>query len=91
MLVTAPINKSSIQSDTFKFPGHTDYLNQELEGKSLMFMVNGGLRVGLLTDHVPVKDVSKHITTKLIEDKINTVHDSLIKDFKIKATKTKKK
>ena len=87
MLVTAPINKSSIQSDTFKFPGHTDYLNQELEGKSLMFMVNGGLRVGLLTDHVPVKDVSKHITTKLIEDKINTVHDSLIKDFKINKPK----
>ncbi|WP_027879372.1 4-hydroxythreonine-4-phosphate dehydrogenase PdxA [Mesoflavibacter zeaxanthinifaciens] len=87
VLVTAPINKSSIQSDTFKFPGHTDYLNQELEGNSLMFMVNGGLRVGLLTDHVPVKDVSKHITTKLIEDKINTVHDSLVKDFKINKPK----
>jgi len=85
--VTAPINKSSIQSDTFKFPGHTDYLNQELEGNSLMFMVNGGLRVGLLTDHVPVKDVSKHITTRLIEDKVNTVHESLIKDFKINKPK----
>ncbi|HIC30591.1 MAG TPA: 4-hydroxythreonine-4-phosphate dehydrogenase PdxA [Flavobacteriaceae bacterium] len=87
VLVTAPINKSSIQSDTFKFPGHTDYLNQELEGNSLMFMVNGGLRVGLLTDHVPVKDVSKHITTRLIEDKVNTVHESLIKDFKINKPK----
>lgn len=87
VLVTAPINKSSIQSDSFKFPGHTDYLNQELEGNSLMFMVNGGLRVGLLTDHVPVKDVSKHITTKLIEDKVNTVHESLIKDFKINKPK----
>jgi len=39
VLVTAPINKSNIQSETFKFPGHTDYLNQELEGDSLMFMV----------------------------------------------------
>lgn len=87
VLVTAPINKSSIQSETFKFPGHTDYLNQELEGNSLMFMVNGGLRVGLLTDHVPVKDVSKHITTRLIEDKVNTVHESLIKDFKINKPK----
>lgn len=87
VLVTAPINKSSIQSDTFKFPGHTDYLNQELEGNSLMFMVNGGLRVGLLTDHVPVKDVAKHITTRLIEDKVNTVHESLIKDFKINMPK----
>jgi len=87
VLVTAPINKSSIQSDTFKFPGHTDYLNQELEGNSLMFMVNGGLRVGLLTDHVPVKDIAKHITTRLIEDKVNTVHESLIKDFKINKPK----
>ncbi|WP_336066868.1 4-hydroxythreonine-4-phosphate dehydrogenase PdxA [Mesoflavibacter sp. CH_XMU1404-2] len=87
VLVTAPINKSSIQSETFKFPGHTDYLNQELEGNSLMFMVNGGLRVGLLTDHVPVKDIAKHITTRLIEDKVNTVHESLIKDFKINKPK----
>lgn len=87
VLVTAPINKHNIQSDTFKFPGHTDYLNQELEGNSLMFMINDGLRVGLLTDHVPVKDVSKHITTKLIEDKINTVYNSLKQDFKINKPK----
>ena len=39
VLVTAPINKHNIQSETFKFPGHTDYLAQELDGKSLMFMV----------------------------------------------------
>ena len=52
-----------------------------------MFMVNGGLRVGLLTDHVPVKDIAKHITTRLIEDKVNTVHESLIKDFKINKPK----
>ena len=81
VLVTAPINKHNIQSDTFKFPGHTDYLNQELEGNSLMFMINDGLRVGLLTDHVPVKDVSKHITTKLIEDKINTVYTNFVFDL----------
>ena len=87
LLVTAPINKHSIQSDTFKFPGHTDYLNQELEGNSLMFMVSGNLRVGLLTDHVPVKDVAKHITTKLIEEKIDTVHQSLVQDFKINKPK----
>ena len=44
ILVTAPINKSSIQSETFKFPGHTDYLNQELEGDSLMLMISEALR-----------------------------------------------
>ncbi|QCE41248.1 4-hydroxythreonine-4-phosphate dehydrogenase PdxA [Psychroserpens sp. NJDZ02] len=83
LLVTAPINKHNIQSESFKFPGHTDYLNQELEGNSLMFMVADGLRVGLLTDHVPVKDIAMHITPKLIEEKINTVYNSLKQDFQI--------
>ncbi|QQY82953.1 4-hydroxythreonine-4-phosphate dehydrogenase PdxA [Tamlana sp. s12] len=87
VLVTAPINKHNIQSEAFKFPGHTDYLAQELEGESLMFMINDRLRVGLLTDHVPVKDVANHITPKLIEQKINTVYESLKKDFKIQKPK----
>lgn len=87
VLVTAPINKHNIQSDTFKFPGHTDYLNQELEGNSLMFMVTQGLRVGLLTDHVPVKDIAAHITPKLIEEKIATVYQSLVQDFRINKPK----
>ena len=87
VLVTAPINKHNIQSETFKFPGHTDYLNQELEGNSLMFMVTQGLRVGLLTDHVPVKDIAAHITPKLIEEKIATVYQSLVQDFRINKPK----
>jgi 4-hydroxy-L-threonine phosphate dehydrogenase PdxA len=62
VLVTAPINKYNIQSEEFKFPGHTDYLNQELEGNALMLMVQDNLRVGLLTDHIPVNEVAKHLT-----------------------------
>ncbi|WP_452219998.1 4-hydroxythreonine-4-phosphate dehydrogenase PdxA [Lacinutrix salivirga] len=83
ILVTAPINKHNIQSETFKFPGHTDYLAQELEGNSLMFMITDTLRIGLLTDHVPVKDVANHITSKLIEEKIETVYKTLKQDFRI--------
>lgn len=83
VLVTAPIHKAAVQSDDFKFPGHTDYLAQELEGDSMMLMISEGLRVGLLTDHVPVKDVSSYITRELIEKKINTVHKSMIQDFGI--------
>ena len=86
-LVTAPINKHNIQSEEFKFPGHTDYLNQELQGDSLMLMVSDGLRVGLLTDHVPVKNVSEKITEKLIITKIDTVYRSLQQDFKIRRPK----
>ena len=87
VLVTAPINKHNIQSKEFNFPGHTDYLAKELDGNSLMFMLSGNLRVGLLTDHVPVKDVADHITPELIESKIDIVYKSLIKDFKINKPK----
>ena len=84
VLVTAPINKHNIQSEEFKFPGHTDYLAQELEGDSLMFMVSDALKVGLLTDHVPVSEVSTQITAELIEKKVKIIHNSLINDFNIR-------
>lgn len=87
VLVTAPINKSNIQSETFSFPGHTDYLAQELEGDSLMLLVCEGLRVGLLTDHVAIKDVVKNITRERIDKKINTINHSLIEDFGINRPK----
>lgn len=87
VLVTAPINKYNIQSDDFRFPGHTDYLNQELEGDALMFMISDNLRVGLLTDHVPVSDVASHLNEQLIRRKVETVKMSLIKDFSINKPK----
>ncbi|MCP2028057.1 4-hydroxythreonine-4-phosphate dehydrogenase [Flavobacterium sp. HSC-32F16] len=83
VLVTAPINKYNIQSEDFKFPGHTDYLDQELEGNALMMMVQDNLRVGLLTDHVPLNEVSSHLTEELIIRKIETIRKSLIQDFSI--------
>lgn len=87
VLVTAPINKHNIQSDKFKFPGHTDYLSQELEGDSLMFMVTEDLKVGLLTDHVPVSDIATKITKDLVTSKIETVYQTLVQDFKIRKPK----
>ena len=87
VLVTAPINKNNIQAEDFKFPGHTDYLAQELNGESLMFMVADNLRVGLLTDHVAVKDVAASITPQLIRSKITTISNSLKMDFGISKPK----
>ncbi len=87
VLVTAPINKYNIQSDSFKFPGHTDYLDQELEGDALMLMVQDNLRVGLLTDHIPINEVASHLTQELIFKKIETVRKSLIQDFSINKPK----
>ncbi|MBW1298976.1 4-hydroxythreonine-4-phosphate dehydrogenase PdxA [Aquimarina litoralis] len=87
VLVTAPINKHSIQSEDFNFPGHTDYLNQELEGNSLMFMITDTLKVGLLTDHVAVKDIADTITPELIEQKVDTIYNALRQDFGISKPK----
>lgn len=87
VLVTAPINKSTIQSESFTFPGHTDYLAKELGGNSLMLMISEKLRVGLLTDHVAVKDVVANIDRERIDNKINTIHKTLIEDFGISAPK----
>lgn len=87
VLVTAPINKHNIQSKDFKFPGHTDYLAKELQGKSLMFMITNTLKVGLLTDHVAVKDVAGTITSELIERKINIIEKTLQQDFQIQKPK----
>ncbi|PWA04547.1 4-hydroxythreonine-4-phosphate dehydrogenase PdxA [Flavobacterium psychrotolerans] len=87
VLVTAPINKYNIQSEEFKFPGHTDYLDQELEGNALMLMVQDNLRVGLLTDHIPVNEVAKQLSETLIIQKIETIRKSLIQDFGINKPK----
>jgi len=82
-LVTAPIDKKNSQSEGFKFPGHTDYLAQEFEGSALMFMVSEEVKVGLLTDHVPVKEAPTRITAELIQQKANAMMASLTQDFGI--------
>lgn len=83
VLVTPPINKHNIQSDTFQFPGHTDYLNQQLEGDSLMFMISDTLRIGLLTDHLPIAEVASQINETLICKKVEIINHSLKYDFGI--------
>ncbi len=87
VLVTAPINKSNIQSDEFNFPGHTDYLARELDGDSLMFMVTPELKIGLLTDHLAVKDVPDSIDGELIARKVGIIDKSLKMDFGIRRPK----
>jgi 4-hydroxythreonine-4-phosphate dehydrogenase len=87
VLVTAPINKYNIQSEEFKFPGHTDYLDQELEGNALMLMVQDNLRIGLLTDHIPLSEVASYLTEELIIRKIETIKQSLIQDFSVNKPK----
>jgi len=87
VLVTAPINKNNIQSDAFNFPGHTDFLAQELEGESLMFMVTDDLKIGLLTDHLAVKDAPAAINPILIRTKVRTIEKSLQIDYGVQRPK----
>ena len=86
-LLTAPISKENIQSEEFNFAGHTEYLESKLEGDSLMILMTDSLRLGLVTGHVPVSEVSQTITKELILKKVDIMHDTLIKDFGIRKPK----
>lgn len=83
-LVTAPIHKNNTQGNEFNFTGHTPYL-KNLYGASdvVMFMVAENMRVALVTEHVPVQDVAKHITREGIINKLQIVNSSLKRDFNI--------
>jgi len=83
-LVTAPIHKKNTQSPAFNFTGHTPYLKQAFGVSDvLMLMVSGNFRVGLVTEHVPVKEIAGYITREAVMSKLNLLRDSLIKDFGI--------
>lgn len=82
VIVTAPINKDTIQSKEFPFPGHTEYLAKFANtDKVLMFLVSDVLKVGIVTGHLPLKDVAKEITKDRIIEKLQMMNESLIKDF----------
>jgi len=86
-VVTAPINKATIQSDEFNFPGHTEYFGAKFGGNPLMFMVTDNLRIAVATSHVPIKEVPELITQERIEKSIKKLIKSLKKDFGISKPK----
>jgi len=87
-LVTAPLNKNNLNSEDFKFIGHTEYITQAVGAKeSLMTMVDDDLRVALVTGHLPLANVSQAITKSLIQQKANIFLKSLEKDFGINKPK----
>ncbi|MBP3767463.1 MAG: 4-hydroxythreonine-4-phosphate dehydrogenase PdxA [Prevotella sp.] len=85
VLVTAPINKNTIQSDLFHFCGHTEYIEQSVgDGhKALMILMNDNLRVALVTTHLPVKDIAQAITKEKIVEKATIFHQALKRDLRI--------
>ena len=84
VLVTAPINKDLSFSESFKYTGHTDFLKNYFRISPLMLMISKELKIALLTDHIPIKDVSNAINQDIVEQKIKALEKSLINDFQIK-------
>ncbi len=83
-LVTAPIHKKNIQSNTFNYTGHTPFLKHFYNSRHvLMILVAENLKVGLVTEHLPIKEVAEHITKEAILSKLRIFSASLQKDFGI--------
>ena len=87
-IVTAPIDKFSIQSENFNFPGHTEYFASEFERKALMLMLgDDNLRIGVVTGHIPISEVSAKLTKDKLREKLILLGKSLITDFGIPTPK----
>ena len=87
-MVTAPINKSNIQSEQFKFKGQTDYIKSFFpDNEYITILVNHQMRIGFVTNHIPLKDVPAYINKDLIIKKLKLINNTLIKDFNIVAPK----
>lgn len=87
VLVTAPINKHNIQSDKFNFKGHTEYLENNFDGESLMILMTDEIKIGLITGHIPINKVAETITSELIKKKVEIMHTTLVQDFNIRKPK----
>lgn len=88
VLVTAPINKANIQSESFTFPGHTEYLeasSDEPGAKALMILCNENMRVALVTTHLPIAKIPEAISKDVVLSKIEVFNRSLQRDFGINA------
>ncbi len=82
VLVTAPINKRAMNAEGFNYSGHTEYLEKQLGiNEVLMFMVSERLKIGVVTGHIPLKQVSSSISTERILRKLRLMRDSLKRDF----------
>lgn len=80
-VVTAPICKAAIHSDSFPYAGHTEYFEKMTESEGLMILCNEQMRVALATTHLPVKDIAAAIDAELLKKKIRLLHTTLVRDF----------
>ncbi|MDR3183779.1 MAG: 4-hydroxythreonine-4-phosphate dehydrogenase PdxA [Prevotellaceae bacterium] len=85
VMLTAPFNKNTMQSDKFKFPGHTEYLSSAFDAKNhLMMLIGDALRIGVVTGHVPLAEVPERLSKAHILEKLELLNRTLITDFMIR-------
>lgn len=85
VLVTAPIDKKTMQQEGFRFPGHTEFLAQQFNAPDhLMMLVSDRLRIATVTGHVPLKNIASELTAEKIVSKIRVMNHSLKRDFGIR-------
>lgn len=88
VLVTAPINKHTIHSEKFNFPGHTEYLRSEFNAEEVLMLMTGeNIRIGTVTGHIPLNEVSKSVTKEKILQKLRIMNKSLLEDFAVRQAK----
>lgn len=80
-IVTAPVDKQVIHNEQFPFIGHTEYFAKEFNSPTVMLMTSPNVSVGMVTDHIPLKDVSRSLSKDLIIEKIKILHKTLRRDF----------
>lgn len=80
-VVTAPINKESMDAAGFGFTGHTEFFAAKAEGQATMIMCSEILRVALATVHIPVDKVASSLNTEALVAQIQALRDTLKCDF----------
>ena len=81
-VVTAPVNKFNVQSPAFNFAGHTEFFSAQFNAQNtMMLMVTDNLKIGFVTNHTAMNDISKMLNIDLVLRKIKILHNSLVKDF----------
>ena len=81
-IVTAPVNKFNLQSETFRFEGHTEFFSEQFNAKeTMMLMVAENLKIGFVTNHTAICETGKLLNPELVLRKIKILNDSLMKDF----------
>ena len=87
ILLTGPFDKSTVIGQNYNFLGHTEYLNQELNGEAMMIMVSIQIKIALLTEHIPIARVSITLSEERLRKKIKQLSKTLRLDFRIKDPK----